>query len=146
MKLDKIKEAAEDFGYLQYLILVEKYRNFCEKICESINPDKGKEVENFESVKTEIENIQMKIKDLCDHISKRAKQVIKTKSSVYGLRNPNENSNLPNIDKEFTEKSDKIRESARALGDGSGNKLDLAKLRKMINPILYNDKDKENIK
>lgn len=110
-RLDKIKEAAEDFGYLQYLILVEKYRNFCEKISESLNPEgKPKESENFEAIKSEIENIQMRIKELCDFISKKVKQVKSKGSILGGIKGPTPSENpLPNIDKEYSEKSDKIR-------------------------------------
>ncbi len=107
---------------MQYLILVEKYRTFCEKISESLSADgkakdAGKAItynkENFESVKGEIENIQMKIKELCDFISKKAKQ-IKSKGSMIGIKSGpsttmDNTGNLPNIDKEYLEKSDKIR-------------------------------------
>jgi len=109
---NNLKENAENFLHFQYFIIVDKYRSFCEKMMNTLTEDSGQKVDStgiilthiikidyLTVIKDELEKIQFKIKELID-------LAVKSSGSNTKLSKGYEATYL---DKEFTDKSDKIK-------------------------------------
>ena len=46
------------------------------------------------------------------------------------------------MDKEFADKSDKLKESAKNFYKESGYRINVNKLRNLVSPVIYQDKNK----
>jgi hypothetical protein len=107
-ELENLKQMGDSFIHMQYGVIVDKYKHYVDKvklIIEEFCKESGEEINMNDDFQTIMRTALDKLQEVIRSIT----VTLKNNNSVVGRKDKDHNNNKYDLDKEYTDKVDKLK-------------------------------------